>query len=324
MDKIETLLTPKEWAIRQADRFHNAPDQAALTRAMAYEEPYLAFLELAKQQIQGNTQDAEEARRRLARKYWVDFRTRWNLLTSIQEAILTRAQAAGLEAALRLQTLLTMILQDSFSRTAKKAAEWVEEYKTADDVEEQQRQGMLAELDAYIGVDLEPDEGPRSLDLGPLKINFPSAIQEWIDGIRALVFDVFRHRAAVEWLQDQYFDGHPILRRDIEALLNDAIQKIRDVVARHNDYLDVRRQLFAAEWDEDEAEGVRAGLAGEREGRLVIDIDKLKPSKKSAEQLARPWILLAKTEAEADALEKSEGGRAAYEHVKASLKEMLE
>lgn len=321
MDQIETRLTPKEWAIRAADEMRNAPSMAAAIRQMQYRNMGDVFLALAKHihPLPGQAGDAE--RLRLSWKYWIDYKTRINLLNSVQGKIRERAEIAGLEAALKLQTLLTMILQDSFSRTAKKAAEWIEEYRPADDDEDQNRQGMLAELDAYIGVDLEANEGPRSLDLGVLKINFPSAIQEWIDAIKALIFDLFRHQAAVTAIQDQFFDGHAILARDVEGYFNSVIQQIRDVVDRHNEYLDVRRQLFAAEWDEDDADGVRAGLAGEREGRLVINIDKLKPTKKSAEDLAREWIKLAKVDAEAD-IEAAKGGtEAAWRYIGDQLRD---
>ena len=323
LDKIEERLTPKEWAIREADRIRAAPSLTSATLARPSYDLNDTIHALAKDQHPGSGHDADAVRARLRLKLWADYKTRLDLLINVQSTIRERAEAASLEVALKLQTLLTMILQDSFSRTAKKAAEWVEEYKTADADEEQQRQGMLAELDAYIGVDLEAGEGPRSLDIGVLKINFPSAIQEWIDAIKALIFDVFRHQAAVTLIQDQYFDGHPILAKDIEWYLDEVIQKIRDVVARHNEYLDVRRQLFTAEWDEDDADGVRAGLAGEREGRLVIDIDKLKPSKKAAEDLTRLWVKLAKAEATVTVTAAEQGNQAAFDYLRNELKDEI-
>ena len=245
-------------------------------------------------------------------------------MNDIQGVIRVEAEIAGLEVALKLQTLLTMILQDSFSRTATKAVEWVEEYKTADDDEEEQRQKILAELGAYIGVDLEAGEGPRSLNIGVLTINFPSAIQDWIDAIKALIFDIFRHQVAVALIQDHYFDGHPILARDIEASLAIVVQKVREVVDRHNEYLGVRRELFATEWDEDDAAGVRSGLAGERSGQLTINIDTLKPSKKAAEELTRDWIRVAKVLADADVTEAYSGQQAAYDFIGDELKDVMD
>lgn len=323
MDQIEARLTPKEWAIREAEAIRNAPSFAAAVKQMEYRDMSAAFDALAKHVHPLPGKEGEAERRRLSWKYWVDFRTRVNLLNAVQSNIRERAEIASVEAALKLQTLLTMILQDSFSRTAKKAAEWIEEYKTADADEEQNRQGMLAELDAYVDVDLEAGEGPRSLDLGVLKINFPSAIQDWIDAIKALIFDLFRHQAAVTVIQDQFFDGHIILARDVEAYLTDVIRQIRDIVDRHNEYLDVRRNLFTAEWDEDDADGVRAGLAGEREGRLTINIDKLTPTKKSAEDLARSWIKLAKVDAEAEVEHAKRGPEAAWRYVGDQLRDDL-
>lgn len=322
MDKVEVQLTPKEWAIKIADETRQAPDLSTAIRRQQYRDMWQVFKQLAMGNHPGRKPDDERVRHRLALGYWADFRVRINLLRDVQGTIQRRAEVAGLEVALKLQTLLTMILQDSFSRTARKAAEWVEEYKTADDIEEKNRQGMLAELDAYI-VDLEADEGPQSMDLGYLKINFPTKIQVWIDAIKALIFDVFRHQAAVKLIESQYFDGHPILAKDIEASLETVVGKIKDIVGRHNEYLDVRRQLFTAEWDEDEADGVRAGLAGEREGRLKIDIDKLVPTKKSAEELAGKWSKMAKVQAAADVKENEEGCQAAHEFQKEALDEFI-
>jgi hypothetical protein len=48
-----------------------------------------------------------------------------------------------------LAKLETIILQDSFGRTARKAAEWVQEYKPYDSDEEENRQIMLRELAAF-------------------------------------------------------------------------------------------------------------------------------------------------------------------------------
>lgn len=322
MEKVEERLTPKEWAIRFADEVRQAPNLSAATRSHQFRDMWQVFKALALANHPGRKPEDDRARHRLAVGYWADFKVRLNLLREIQGTIQSRVEVAGLEVALKLQTLLTMILQDSFSRTASKAAEWVEEYKTADDVEEKNRQGMLAELGAYI-VNLEADEGPQSMDLGYLKINFPTKIQVWIDSIKALIFDVFRHQAAVKLIEKQYFDGHPILARDIEANLDTVAGKIKDIVGRHNEYLDVRHQLFAAEWDEDEADGVRAGLAGEREGRLKIDIDQLTPSKKSAEELAGKWAKMAKVDAAADVKETEEGSAAAFAFTRDAMDDFI-
>ena len=63
--------------------------------------------------------------------------------------LMTRAEMDGLKAALKLSTLHTLILQDAFGRTARKAALWIQEYKPADADEEEERQVMLKELAAY-------------------------------------------------------------------------------------------------------------------------------------------------------------------------------
>lgn len=170
--------------------------------------------------------------------------------------------------------LQTIILQDSFSGTAWKAADWIEEYKTHG--KDENRQLMLEELRAYY-VDLEADEGPVTIPLGDMQIRFPSKNELWIDEIRMLIVDLFKHDTAVKRLQDRYFDRHDILAMDIEESLKKAIQTVENGIDRYNEYLHVREKLFPDEWDDDEAEGLPGGLAGERGGRLQIDLSKLKP-----------------------------------------------
>ncbi len=52
-----------------------------------------------------------------------------------------------------------------------------------------------------------------------------------------LVVEVLAYRAAVKPVQEKYFDGHPILRRDIETALEITTQAILDAVATFNEYL---------------------------------------------------------------------------------------
>ena len=321
LERIKHRMTPKEWAIKQADELRQAPDLNAAVRKyiLRREDMSDVFQKMAEEEHPGRQPEDIRVQNRLKAQYWIDWKTRINLMKDLQTTIIRRVEVAGLEAALKLQTLQTAILQDSFSRTARKAAEWIEEYRAADPDEEENRQIMLKELEAYMDIRLEGDEGPRSLDLGRIRISFPSRIQLWIDSIKALINDVLKHQAAVRLIQDSFFDGHPILALDVEAVLKATVQKIEDIVSLHNEYLDVRRTLFGDEWEEDDAAGLNAGLAGEVSGQLIIDIDQLKPPKKAVSSLANEWIKLAKADAVADVKDISEGPRAAAQFLAQEL-----
>lgn len=301
IDNIEEKLTPAEYAIQEADKLRKASsleeyikDKTSKTDTRVSDR----IEALVKEQHPGRSDADINARNRLRKKYWKDFLTRINLLMDVQGNIRHRAETAGLEATIKLQTLLTIILMDSFSRTAQKAAGWIEEYQTNDKDDEENRQIMLDELSAYY-VNIEP--GPRSMAIGDAQIVFPSGLEEWVDTIKALILNVFRHQAAVRLIQDEYFNGHPILARDTESRMDDVISTIKDVCQRLDEYLDVRKHLFSNEWEEDsEYDGLPGGLTGELAGRLNVDVDKIKPAKKSVEDLAKQWIVFAKAQAIAE------------------------
>jgi len=330
IEQIEAKLTPVQAAIRRADELRQASSMHEYnlkanverdTAKMLAKQDSLStrFQELAKVKHPGHSPDEQKAAKKLYTKYWIEYDTRINLIGKVQSIIMERAEKAGAEAALKLQTLTIIILRDSFSRTAEKAAEWVEEYKTSDQEEEKNRQIMLDELASYY-VNTEP--GSRSLPLGGVTIVFPSAIEGWIDTIKGLIYDVFRHKEAIKYIQDQLFDGHDILARDVEGRLMAVIATIKDTVKKLNEYLDIRVQLFGEEWKEvDDWDGLPGGLIGEMDGRLRIDVDAIRPTAKSVKRLADQWIKEAKIDATINNLRIQEGFAAAAEYADAALKE---
>ena len=117
-------------------------------------------------------------------------------------------------------------------------------------------------------------------------------------------------RAAVQAVQDQHFDGHPILFRDVEAGLAETIKTLEDGIATFNAYLKTRAELFKGEWevDEEENDGIASAIPGEREGRLTIDIDAIRAGVKKLQAglIADEWIKTAKDKAKADILEETD------------------
>ena len=95
----------------------------------------------------------------------------------------------------------------------------------------------------------------------------------------ALTPDVFAHRAAVQAVQEQHFDGHPILYRDVEAGLDETVETVEDLIA--------------------------AAMRGEREDHLATDCETIHATVKEgrAGQVAARWIRNARVEAMEASLE---------------------
>jgi len=317
LDEIERQLTPQEWAIRLADEMRKHPTVEDFMKSIIkgtyknspFMKPYWMLENQAEDRHPGKQPEDIRARYQLHRKLRAEYHTLKMLIIKVNSMIEIKAEAAGLKAALLLARLHTLILQDAFGRTAKKAAEWVQEYKTADADEEENRQIMLKELAAYTDVYF-GETFTDSLPLGPdVRIRFPTMIEEWVQEAIALIADIFADEAAVRAIQDKYFDGHPILSQDVEASLTGAVNMVEDEAARFNEYLSIRARLFKAEWDieEESEDGITSAIPGEREGTLTIDINAIKrgSAHRLATKLADEWVKQVKRDAVADMLEES-------------------
>src|SRR5712692_3871593 len=225
--KIEVQLTPKEWAIRLAAEMRKQPlaaDFLKVVRRRTYREwpwvkPFFKLAEQAEARHPGNSPEDIRARNQLNRKLRTEFHSLKGLIFKVNETTMTKAETNGLKAALKLSTLHALILQDAFGRTASKFAAWVEEYKAAD--EEEEYEVMLKELAAYADASLvETPSGSLRHGQG-LRLRFPSLIEGWVDDSTMLIMDAFAHKAAVQVIQEKYFDGHPVLFWHVE----DAMEK---------------------------------------------------------------------------------------------------
>lgn len=316
LDQIESQLTPKEWAIKLADELRKHPSQAdfhaSIAKGSSYRDnpvskPFWALAKQAEKLHSGFSRDDGLARAQLSRKLRGEYHALKRLIFDANEKTRSKAEVAGLKAALKLTTLQTVILQDAFDRTSRKAAGWIEEYKTADAADEDQRQVMLKELaaygDAYLG-----ETFADSLPLGPdIRLRFPSLIEGWVQDTAILIMDVFRHEAALRIIQDKNFDGHSILFRDVETELAETIKTVEGGVATFNNYLKTRAELFKAEWDADEQEdGIAGAIPGEREGLLTIDIETIKGrARHQGATFADEWMKNNRDMAVSDILEET-------------------
>lgn len=154
LDAIEVNLSPKEWAIRVADDMRKTgADNAAFIKKMEEADPFDALDKQAEAKHPGNKPEDVSARKRLRRELATEFHALKKLIGVVNEIVEKRIDRASLEAALKISTLQTTILQDAFGRTAKKAAGWIDVIESQNKDEEEERQVMLKELKAYMDVD---------------------------------------------------------------------------------------------------------------------------------------------------------------------------
>ncbi len=319
LDKVETELTPKEWGIRIADEVSQCETFASFLDEQV-KKPETGTLgrcgkalrQVVEKKHPGKTAESIRAFNKAMADAILESRTLINLILDVNQNLTERAEKAGFQAAWNLQVLQTIILQDSFSRTAAKAAEWIELVKGEDEDEEENRQVILKELEAYRFDSPMADAvaRPRSLDLGAVRIDFPAAIEDWLTESKSLIFDLYSHRLAVSIVEEKYFDGHRILAKKTAEDLERIIGAVEAAVDRHNQYLALRERLFSAEWEEDEDEGFPAGLSGERQGRLELNLDNMRPKRKQVEErIIKGWLESARMPARHIARPFLEAGR---------------
>jgi hypothetical protein len=246
LDEIETYLTPKEWAIRLADYGREYPSALACAQAMAKlaldelptRRPYFAFQEQAGERHPGNKLEDLRARRRLADALWKDYHTLKLLIWDVNQAMQRKVQSTALQAALRLSALHALILQDAFAQT---------------------------------------ESPPGPVPPRDARRRYPAPLAEWSHEVTALLKDFFAHRAAVAWVQDRHFGGHPILFLDWEAGLTETARTIECAVATANDYLKLRAEPREAELNGSECgsiltialESIKATAAGQRAAAIA-------------------------------------------------------
>lgn len=334
LDEIEIQLTPKEWAIRLADEIRKYPSVNEFNKAylkvpdhesIVSNRPYRAIAKQVELQFPGNKPDEIRAHNAQMKRLWLEYDMLRNIVFTINKDVSNRIEIYGLKAALKLSTLQTVILQDAFGRTASKAAEWIEDYKTADEDDEENRQIMLKELAAYTEVSF-AERFSDSIPLGQgIRLRFPSLIEEWVRDVKSLIGNVYARKSAVDLIQKKHFDGHSFLFLDTEKKLEETMKTIQAGVETFNDYLMTRELFFKAEWDEEDEEmGMSSAIPGEREGQLSIDLDLVKTGAKGfIKILAEEWIKSAREDAVGNHLMMTDRGKY-NEHLRAIMREAYE
>ena len=143
-----------------------------------------------------------------------------------------------------------------------------------------------------------------------------STIEDIARGITWLIVEIFSRQAAVQIIQGRYFDGHPLLYRDLEDELEEMTQTLEDGVAVLNEYLATREvSLKAYGMTEDKSPT-----------QLTIDLDRIKGDAKEriAADRAGRWIRYSKQKATAGILEATAGHETYMAHEWNRLRDIFE
>jgi len=254
--KIEIQLTPKEWAIRLADEFCQYPTSMEFLRAMVKQtrEECLvmrAFDALRKQAAERYPGTKPEDVRLRNQRYEVlrnEYHTLKVLLKHAENAVAQQIDPLSLRAALKFSQLRTLILQEAI--------------------------GQSADGNTIPG-------GISGEHLTPM-------LTDWAQDAITLVSDAFALPAAIQLVQDQHFDGHPILFREWEARMMDVVNVVEDGIAAYNQYVQTRTPPV------DTKEGAQSPAS------LAIDLAALNATAKAGAALAAKWFKESQDEATDD------------------------
>jgi hypothetical protein len=272
LDKIELHLTPKQWAIRLADEMRRYDSQQDFLKAVGkgtywqspFTMPCFALAQQAKQRWPERSPEDIRREEKLNRKLLTEFQALNILINNINTAINIKAEKNRLKAALQLYKLQALILKDSLG---------------------------------YSGV-------VETSSAGQARLDFLLELEEWADDLANLLMETTPYKTAVQTIQEDYFESHPILYKDNEIAFEKAIRAARDAIAQFNEYLKVRGKLSNREsgHEQQKAETANAMLF-EREGRLPIDVEAVEKRAEILDDIiAQKWVKDAKFKANADIL----------------------
>jgi hypothetical protein len=288
LNKLERLLTPKEWAIGLIEEMRAHLSETDFEKAVTGREyrecpwikPFLKLSQQAEARHPGEHPEDIDQRYRYSLKLRTEFRALWIFIGTTNHIIRDGAHVTGLTTALAAGELETLALKDTFSRTAKAAAACIEENEGNG-----KTKTVLEILRAYADPSL------------------PSEIELLANGLTNLMKVIFGYETTIKVAQDLYFDGHPFLFRDVEDSLMQTVTAVTSAALTLNAYLRARSKLLESGIsDEDER---KVAALRERIGHFVIDIDMIR----NGASLVNPekWMKYSKEIATADSLLESRG-----------------
>jgi hypothetical protein len=266
LDDLERGLTPKQWAMRLADDMRRYSSQEDFLKTIAkstYRKspfilPYYALAQQAKERYPDNIPASIRSRYELDCKLQEIFQTHKMLIIDINRVIEVMTATFRQKVALLLFKRRTLILQDSLAHT-------------------------------------EAAETMSASSMNPGRLRFASLLEIWADDAAMLLTETSAYSAAVQIVQDKYFERHPIIFKDNEMAFETTLQTVRDAITVFNEYIATRAALSNRKSDhEQQNDGMTNAMAFEQASSQPINIERIeKRAKMSAEFVVKNWTTKA-------------------------------
>jgi hypothetical protein len=271
LDKIELQLTPKQWAIRLADESRRYPSHEAFMQGIAKgtyrQSPFAApFYCLAEQAKEQWPKDARK-KFELSNKLRMEFQSLKSLINYINNEILMRADRDRLRGALQVSKLQNLIFLGAITLCG----------------------GPTKSLES---------------SASQARLCHSSLLDYWANHSTTLFKETISYKAAVQIIQEDYFESHPILYKDFETAFEMTIQSFREAIAAFNKY-----SKDNADWanQASDQERQKAGMANampfKPQNGLQIDIEAIeKGDEKLVQSIVEKWVRRAEVSGIADIL----------------------
>lgn len=232
LDQVEIHLSPKEWAVDFADEVRKYEQQKDFWNAMAkleYRELLWtkALFNLSKQaalRYPGGRRDDHSQRCQLERELQTEYNFLLNFIRRTNDIVERDAERIILAMGVTAARLEDQILKDNFATAAKAAAAYIKRT----DEENGGTSVILRLLRSFSDLTQASD----------------SDLESWVTHLAMLTKKSLALEASVKLAQNQYFDGHPILFRNVDETLEEAIDATTDAIEEFGESLPLHDKLY--------------------------------------------------------------------------------
>jgi len=220
LDDVEIYLSPKEWAIEltQEMRLYSSEQDfwTAITKENYQECLFIKPLSKLDQQALAAYPDKSdiEQRNELSQKLRTEFEELKIFICKLNGITEAMTDSIVLAAGFQASRLDNLLQEERFCKVTEAAATWIRRAESHGKAE-----CILKML--------------RSLAYPPRA----SKIESVFSRLAKLMKNILALEAGLKLARDRYFDGHPILFRNIEDTLNGTIEFITSTVDRFNAFL---------------------------------------------------------------------------------------
>jgi hypothetical protein len=226
LDDVEIYLSPKEWTIQLTQQMRLYPNEedflTAITKENYRECLFIKPVSKLEQQAHALYPDKSDISQRieLSQKLRTEFQELKIFICKLNGITEGMTGSIVLAAGFQGSRLENLLQEDRFCRVTKAAATWIGRTESKGKAE-----FILRML--------------RSFAYPP---NSASQIESVSNDLVKLLKNILALEAGVQLAQDRYFDGYPILFRNIEEILKESIKFTTSTVERFNEFLSIHER----------------------------------------------------------------------------------